>query len=195
MVRAIIFDCFGVLVGKGFEATYRSAGGDPVCDRIFIDDTLGKTNLGLMSETEFQTTMADQLQLSLEVWQQVMYDAEQPDTELLAYIKELRGSYKTAVLSNANTGVLERRIGLDWLAASFDEVVVSAEVGMTKPDERIYTYTLQKLGVAANQAIFVDDREVFLGAAREVGMQTILYQHFEQFKTELEQLLSQSNRS
>jgi epoxide hydrolase-like predicted phosphatase len=190
MIRAIIFDCFGVLVGKGFEATYRSAGGDPVRDRAFIDDVLGQSNLGLITETEFRTAMAQQLKLSLATWQQAMREAEQPDTELLTYIKELRKTYKTAVLSNANTGVLEYRIGSDWLEASFDEVVVSAAVHMVKPDHRIYDYTLEKLGVSAAEAVFIDDREFFLGVARDLGMQTILFKHSDQLKADLEKLLA-----
>ncbi len=190
MIKAIIFDCFGVLVGKGFEQTYRTAGGDPVRDRAFIEKTLGKANLGLISDTEFRTTMAQQAGVSPTHWRQAVKSAELLNTDLLAYIAQLHGPYKTAILSNANRGVLERKIGKARLKQSFDEVVVSAEVGITKPDPRVYQLVIDRLAVAPHECLYIDDRESFLHVARQLGMGGLLYEDFHQIKHDIGKVLA-----
>ena len=190
MIRAVIFDCFGVLVGKGFENTYRLGGGDPVKDRAFIEDMLGQANFGLVTDEDFRDAMAKQLGLSKEQWREVVSKAELPDLELLAFIKWLRGQYKTAILSNANTGVLDRKIGDELLKSCFDEVVVSADINLVKPDPRIYQLAAERLDVALNECVFVDDNEGHLAPARELGMRTVLFRDSAQAKAELEKILA-----
>ncbi|HSX45779.1 MAG TPA: HAD family phosphatase [Candidatus Saccharimonadia bacterium] len=190
MIRAVIFDCFGVLVGKGFEHTYRLGGGDPVKDRDFIEEMLGRANFGQVTDDDFRDTMAQKLGITREAWREVVQKAELPDLELLAYIKGLRGKYKTAILSNANTGVLGRKIGQELLESCFDEVIVSADINMAKPDPRIYGLTAERLGVQPDECVFVDDNEGHLEPARELGMKTVLFRDSEQAKTELEKLLA-----
>jgi putative hydrolase of the HAD superfamily len=189
MTKAIIFDCFGVLIGKGFERTYRLAGGDPVQDRTFIEDTLGQANLGLISDTEFRATMARQVGIGPQDWTRIIKNAEILNTDLLAYIEQLHVSYKTAILSNANIGVLDRIIGQKWLQKNFDEVVVSAEVGIVKPELSIYKLVVDRLGVTPSACIYIDDRESFLIPARELGMNALLYENFEQVRCGIRELL------
>lgn len=190
MIKAIIFDCFGVLIGKGFESTYRTAGGNPVRDRDFIESTLGQANLGLISDTEFRAAMARQIGIGPEDWKRVIKNAERLNIELLTYIKQLRATYKTAILSNANKGVLDRVIGEKWLQQYFDEVVVSADVGIVKPDQRIYRLVADRLGVQTGECLYIDDRESFLGPARGLNMSVLLYENFDQTKRSIKKLLS-----
>jgi len=190
MVKAVIFDCFGVLVGRGFEETYRIAGGDPIKDRQFIDGVLGQANLGLIDNEAFHQAMMGQLGIGLAEWKHAVITAEQPNEELLEYIRDLHGGYKTAILSNANKGVVERRIGRQWIEEAFDALVVSADVGMVKPDPDIYKYTAAQLGVEAQECVLVDDKQVFTDGAQSLGMQTVLYKDFEQTRTELEAILT-----
>lgn len=189
MIKAIILDCFGVLVGRGFEETYRTAGGDPLADRAFIDGMLAQTNRGLISEAAFYAAIATRLGITQDRWQAAMHRVEQPNVELLDYAKQLRRDYKLAVLSNANEGVIEAKIGEAWVRDCFDEVIVSAAVGLVKPDPDIYRYTADKLGVELGECVFIDDHESHLAPARELGMKTILYQDFPQTKTALDLLL------
>lgn len=189
MIKAIIFDCFGVLVGKGFEQTYRTAGGDPFSDRVFIERMLGKANLGLISDTEFRTSMARQVGISPTRWSQAVKSAELLNTDLLVYIAKLHGAYKTAILSNANRGVLERKIGTQWLEKDFDAVVVSAEVGIAKPDPRVYQLVIDRLAVAPSECLYIDDRESFLQVARQLGMSGLLYENIDQTKLAMSKLL------
>lgn len=190
MIKAVIFDCFGVIVGKGFEYTYQMAGGDPTKDRIFIEDTLGQANMGLISEAGFNQAITDKLGITVEAWRTAERGADKPDVELLDYVEDLRRNHKTAILSNANKGVMSAKIGDANLERCFDEVIVSAEIGMVKPDPAIYEYTADLLGVDLSECVFIDDSEGHLIPARRLGMGTVLYQDFDQMKSEIEKLLA-----
>ena len=61
---------------------------------------------------------------------------------------------------------------------------------MTKPDPRIFELAIERLGIEAEEAIMVDDIDTNCEVAESIGMKSITYQNFGQFKTELEQLLS-----
>lgn len=192
MIKAVIFDCFGVLVGQGFKHTYKLAGGDARADRDFVNDKLKQANLGLITEETFRNAMAKQLGISVESWESVTMQSQLANIELLNYIKALKTKYKTAILSNANTGVLERYIPKDLLKDCFDEVIVSADLGIIKPDPDIYKVAAKRLGVEMNECIFIDDKQPYADQAKRLGMGAIVYRGFTDFKTELESLLANS---
>lgn len=88
-------------------------------------------------------------------------------------IRRLRPAYKTAVLSNADsslTRALRESHGIDDL---FDDVVVSADVGMAKPDVRIYQLSAQRLGLTPRECVFIDDLPRNVEGAQSAGMRGI----------------------
>ena len=86
------------------------------------------------------------------------------------------GGGPTAMLSNGVPEIMSRVRQERRLQDYFDAVVVSYEVGVTKPDPAIYSACLDRLGIAASRALFVDDRVVNIKAATALGLQTL---HFE----------------
>lgn len=93
----------------------------------------------------------------------------------LQLVRELRASYRLAILSNADLslrGRLEGDLGIHHL---FDDIVCSAEVGMAKPEAGIFTLAAQRLGLEPGQCVFVDDLDTNVEAARQVGMQAVLF--------------------
>jgi len=72
---------------------------------------------------------------------------------------------------------------------AFDQVVISAEEGVMKPDLRIYRLALERLGVAAEQAVFVDDFAENVAAARWAGMHAVHFRTTDQALDDVEQLL------
>jgi putative hydrolase of the HAD superfamily len=80
---------------------------------------------------------------------------------------------RTAILSNGPPEVIGRVRAERPLGRYFDVVIVSCEVGCSKPDEAIYRLCLDRLGVAPASALFVDDRLVNLKAASRLGIQTL----------------------
>jgi len=71
------------------------------------------------------------------------------------------------------------------IADIFDDVVISAEVGVAKPDRRIYQLALDQMGVEAEQTIFIDDFIENIEGARELGIHGI---HFQDPRTILDEL-------
>lgn len=193
MIKAIIFDCFGVLVGRGYDDTYRHAGGDPIKDKRFIHDILAQASLGLIPEEEFSKTVAEHIGITVETYKQAVEEAEGPNFELLKLAKELRKNYKTAILSNVNNGVLERKIPAKWLKDCFDVLIVSAELGFIKPESKAYVHTAQELGVELEECVFIDDNPMFVQAAKSLGMKGIVYTEFESMKQQLDKILANSN--
>jgi putative hydrolase of the HAD superfamily len=98
--------------------------------------------------------------------------AAQPRPRMVGAVRQLRAhGLRTAALTNNWRGDdTEQR---DWLPALFDVVVESAREGVRKPDPRIYALTLERLGVSAHEAVFLDDIGRNLKPARELGMHTI----------------------
>jgi epoxide hydrolase-like predicted phosphatase len=89
-------------------------------------------------------------------------------------VRRLRTRYKLSVLSNADMS-LRARLERDGLHALFDDVVVSAEVGMAKPDPAIFRLAAERLGLAPDECVFVDDWDANVEAAREVGMRGVIH--------------------
>lgn len=187
-MKAIIFDCYGVLVGTGFWNVYRRLGGDPAKDAVFIENWLNKTNLAGPTPVEMNQIMADHLGVSLQEYQEAFRKDELPDEELFEFIRtELKPKYKLALVSNATGDSVRRKIPADRLAL-FNEVLISGEVKMLKPDPELFQLALDRLGVIAEETVFVDDHEPYIEGAKSVGLQTILYTDFKSFKQSLKEL-------
>lgn len=95
--------------------------------------------------------------------------------ENVALIRALRPPYRTAILSNADISLrarLQEDLGIHDL---FDAIICSAEVGLAKPDPAVYRLAADRLGLAAEACLFVDDYEPNVRAAEEVGMRGVLY--------------------
>ncbi len=97
-----------------------------------------------------------------------MFGASQIQPEMLALIAELRQrGLRTGLLSNSWGS--RDSYPYDMLDELFDDAVISGEVGMRKPEERIFHLAAQRLGVAPAEAIFVDDVEGNIVAAKALG--------------------------
>lgn len=80
---------------------------------------------------------------------------------------------QTAMLTNMPHEILTRIRADRHLEAWFDVVVASCEIGLNKPDPRVYGVCLSRLGVTADQTLFVDDSTVNIAAAARLGIGTL----------------------
>lgn len=110
------------------------------------------------------------------------------DEAVLAYIDALHRTYKVALLSNATGESLHRRMPEG--KRFFDVIVASADVGVAKPDERIFELTAERLGVLPEECVVIDDNEGHCAGARGTGMQAVWYRDLQQLRHELEPLLA-----
>jgi putative hydrolase of the HAD superfamily len=107
--------------------------------------------------------------LDIEMW-------DTPEEPLLEWVQTLQGNgYKTALLSNSSPRLVAHlRKNRPWLRL-FDVCVFSAEVHLIKPDPSVFRYTLEKLGIDAAGALFIDDRFSNTSVARSLGMESIRF--------------------
>jgi putative hydrolase of the HAD superfamily len=121
---------------------------------------------------------------SLRIWDIEMWS--RLNEPLLRWARNLRSAgYRTAVLSNLHTEFTTHiRKNCPWLE-HFDCPVFSSEVGCIKPDREIYEHCLRGLRVDAAEAIFLDDREANVRAAKEKGITALQYSTTDQLRKDL----------
>ena len=105
---------------------------------------------------------------------------------MVEWLRQLRrGGIRTGLLSNIHPAMISYlRNNFDWLQW-FDFKTFSAEVRLIKPDRAIYEHTLRGLGVRAEETLFVDDREVNVKAALELGIRALRFRSVAQLREEL----------
>ena len=111
------------------------------------------------------------------------------DPDMLDWVKQLRtAGIKTGLLSNMPWDLVKHvRTTCPWMD-NFAFKTLSAEVRLIKPAPAIYEHILNGLGVAASEALFVDDRENNVYAARSLGMHAIRFRSIAGLKHDLEML-------
>jgi epoxide hydrolase-like predicted phosphatase len=183
--RAVFFDFGGVLttsVWDSFAAFLRSEGLEP--DRIknlFRHDPLALADLrgletGALTEGEFEKKFGRRLGLKdPEGLIDSMFAGMQPDEPMIAACREIRGAgLLTGLISNSwSTAHYDRQL----LVELFDTAVISAEVHMHKPQPEIYRLAAERLKVASDECIFVDDLRENCEGAEAVGMTVVRHRN------------------
>jgi len=134
-----------------------------------------RTALGLSSEAR-EAFQAD-------FWAEYLGEL---NVDLVRYITHLRSHYKIALLSNSFLGAREREQARYQFQDLAEVIIYSHEVGWQKPDPRIYQLTCERLALPPQATVFLDDREPNIIAARQLGMQGILFVNTQQAIAEIE---------
>jgi putative hydrolase of the HAD superfamily len=110
-----------------------------------------------------------------------------PNPGMFEWVSQMRAAgIKTGLLSNMPWDLVNHvRKNCEWME-NFTFKTLSAEVNLIKPDPAIYQHTLHGLGVPAEEALFVDDREPNIHTARALGMHAIQFQSVAQLRDDLE---------
>lgn len=104
------------------------------------------------------------------VWR---YDLETPIPGAKELLSALQGRYKLGVIANQALGSVERCT--NWgITRYFDQFLTSAELGLSKPDPRIFHLALETAQCPPERAVMIGDRiDNDIRPARMVGMKTI----------------------
>ena len=198
-IRAVIWDMGGVLV-----RTENQAPRERLAERygltlkqlynlVFDTEVSVKATLGIVQEESVWQNIARTLNLDpegLAAFMQEFWAGDGLDAGLHQFVNGLRVNYKIGLLSNAWSGarsVLDQRY---HMLDIFDVTIFSAEVGLAKPDPRIYQLVLGKLGVEASQAIFVDDFQANIDAANSLGMHGVSFKNSLQARQDVMQIIA-----
>ncbi len=187
MIKAIIFDCFGVVYHDRFPDVYASFGGDLEKDKEMIEALIYETSAG--RELQMDEKIAAHLDIDVDEWKKASIGTGHFNEELFEYIDELRKTYKVSMLSNIGPNGLEAYMDTDVLHEHFDDVVESAKIGFAKPEARAFEVAADRLSVRLDECVFTDDRQSYVDGAIAVGMKGILFTDAKSFKNQLQKLL------
>jgi putative hydrolase of the HAD superfamily len=149
-------------------------------------DLTAETYWSMLAEDAGVQIDATQLEQVCEWDVQMWGNANQ---QMVGWLRQLRqGGVKLALLSNIHPAMIAYlKKNFDWMDL-FDFTTFSAEVHLIKPDREIYEHTLRGLAVNAGETLFVDDREINIQAARELGIQSLRFQSVAQLRKDLERI-------
>lgn len=195
MIKAIIFDCFGVLLGNAYKVRLAEVEqGDPAKAQE-MRSINHASDLGVISREESAQYMADLLGIDPEEIYEEQEKAEIPNSELLQYIASLKNRYKIGLLSNISSRErLSIRFTDNQLTTHFDTVVASGDEGYVKPQSEIYHIAAARLGVEPHECVMIDDIAEFCDGARAVGMQAIQFKTNSQCITDLNTLIDRGEQ-
>lgn len=199
-IRAVIWDMGGVLVrtedhrSRDRLAERFGMTSSEIEELVYGHEAGKRAQRGEVSYEAHWEYLGRELLLSPEQikdFQRAFWGGDKVDANLIRYIRSLRKRYKTALLSNAFLD-LRRMVTNVWkIGDAFDELVISAEVGVMKPDPQIYQIALERLGVAAQEAVFIDDFDHNVTGARAVNMHAIRFRNSVQARADLQTLLQE----
>ena len=193
---AALFDFGGVLttsVWDSFADFCRAEGLEPdAVKALFRTDpdalaALRALEMGRSSEAEFEAEFGRLLGLeNPEGLIDSMFAGMRPEPAMVAAVRELRaGSLRTGLVSNSwSTAHYDREL----LNELFDDVVISAEVQLHKPQPEIYLLAAERLRVTPERCIFVDDLRENCDGAEAVGMTAVRFRDPEQAIARLAEL-------
>ena len=175
----VAFDAFSAREGLGEHAVRRAFRDQSDARRALIDLESGNIPL-----PEFERRLAAALGVDPHNLAQRLTAEVQADEAMLAAAARYHDAgIRTALVSNS-----WRRSDYGHLI-EFDVIVLSQEIGIRKPDERIYTIALERLGLPAERCVFVDDLGGNLKPAEALGMTTIRHESAENTVPQLDRLL------
>jgi putative hydrolase of the HAD superfamily len=195
--RAVCFDLGGVIVRTGNReprtklAQRLGMSYEELARVVFENESSARASLGAISTEEHWAAVIQRLGLppaEADTVRHEFFAGDILDLDLIDFLRSLRPTYRTGLISNAWSDLRDYIVS-QKIDDAFDYMIISAEVGIMKPDARIYQLALEKLGVAPAEAIFVDDFAVNIEGARAVGMYGIQFTQPDKALEELKQLL------
>jgi epoxide hydrolase-like predicted phosphatase len=181
-IKAIVFDIGGVLeitpnlgVDEKWEQKFNLKSGElnERLREVWRGGTLGTITINQVhtqiseimgwSEAQVNEYMDD-------VWREYL---GMLNVELADYFRSLRPRYQTAIISNSFVGAREKEVEHYQFDTICDFIIYSHEVGLRKPDPRIFELACERLGLRPEEIIFVDDHHEVYASAEAMGIHCI----------------------
>jgi putative hydrolase of the HAD superfamily len=180
MIRVIIFDYGGVLAFRRSEKFFQFVNKRYGISRDQFKKAWKIYNpdfeMGKCSNISFLKTISDFWGINprLQDLAYAFYAADEPESRMIRMIKKLKKHFVLSILSNSNK-LLTDKIRHYKFLSDINVMIFSDEVGIRKPDMRLYKLCIKELGVRPEECIFIDDKEENLEPAKKLGIHTILF--------------------
>lgn len=205
-IKALIFDVGGVLQVGGYSKTlyrkhrtlgvhnYVSKKARVSLDQYFdsIDTIYAKSIEGTIPEKKVLSTISKNLKISEKKLKRFYTQAYKRNFKFNKQLfkqalKFKKKGYKIAILSD-QWHLSKKALMPTKYTKYFDAVIISCDVGIRKPNPKIYKLTLKKLNLSANQTVFIDNQEWNIKPAKKLGMKTALFVNNKQLFKQLFEL-------
>ena len=188
MEKVILFDCFGVIVDEldTFWQTHTFGSYDPQEYRKYIC-RLGDS--GQIDENELHNRLSEITGVSAQQTRKEWYQYVVPHNDVIQFIKELKQKYKIYLLSNATSTYVRNVLKNNGIENLFCKLYVSADILCAKPDREYFEYVINDLNIPPQNTVFIDDNPLNIAAAKELGINTILYKNLDELKLQLKKSL------
>jgi putative hydrolase of the HAD superfamily len=196
-IEAVFFDLGGVILRTEHQAPREhlaerlALSYEELVRLIFEGESARRAALGQISAQQHWEAVAGRLGQSaadIASLRDEFFGGDVLDRGLLDLIRSFRPARKTVLISNAWLDLREY-ILRNRFADAFDSIIISAEVGVVKPDPAIFRMALQAVAATASQSVMVDDFPENIAAARALGMRGILFREPHAAQAELARLL------
>lgn len=196
-IRAVFFDFGGVIMRTEYQAPRQHLAErfgmdyDDIDKLVFGSDSARRASIGEIKEDAHWAEVLKRLKRpasDTKSFQDEFFGGDVIDRSLVEFIRSLKGTVHTGLISNAWSGLREFIIRQKMIDI-FDTMIISAEIGTTKPSARIYEIALEQAKVSASEAVFIDDMNINVEACEEIGMQGILFKDPHESLDQLKRLL------
>lgn len=188
MIKAVIFDCFGVLAHDGwlpFREKYFSENPTKLNEATDLNK---RSNAGFIDYEDFLHQVGELAGMTGEQARKEIED-NPADARLFHFMRQrLKPHYKIGMLSNASDYHLDDIFTSEQVSL-FDEIVLSYQVGAVKPDPVMYQTIANKLGVLPEECIYIDDQPWYADGASAIGMKGIQFIDAQSTIAKIEELI------
>jgi putative hydrolase of the HAD superfamily len=203
MIKAFIFDFGGVLMRtEDYSArqTWDAKLGLPpgsVERAIHYSDLWVQTQLGRVTDDAYWIGVAEMLRMrpaEIPALRDAYFSGDRLNYKVVNLIRELRESgYKLALLSNDSLQLEDKLRALE-IFDLFDHILISAKIGVMKPDVTAYRVALQALKESPLETVYVDESLLNIRGAQPLGLRTILFRPEIDLRAEIARYLDDSNK-
>lgn len=198
-IRVVFFDFGGVIQRTEFQSPRQKLAQrfgmeyDDIDNIVFNSPTAKQATVGEVAVEKHWEAVAKRLKVSkdeIATVEREFFAGDVIDHDIVEYLRSLRPRYKTGLISNAWSDMREYLVR-QKLDEVFDTLTISAEVGVAKPEAKIYLLALEQVQVEPEAAVFVDDVPANIEACEALGMQGILFRDPLKAMNELKNLLKE----
>jgi putative hydrolase of the HAD superfamily len=184
MIKAIIFDFYGVLM-RTDDTSARHAWdqklGLPVGSverAIHYSDLWIQAQLGRVPYQKYWDGVAEMLRMrpaDIPPLREAYFSGDRLNYKAVSLVRDLKAQGQQIGLLSNDIVQLEDKLRELNIYDLFDQILISAKIGVMKPDVTAYRVALQAFKVGAHEAIYIDDSLVNIRGAQPLGIHTILY--------------------
>ena len=182
-IKAIILDFGGVIfTGKLEDIQHKLAQKIGLPQSVFIEQYNRHARAlvtGTMPAEEFAKELARTTHKTsheiLDSWRNIYLETMNMNPNILAVLESLKKQYIVTAITNTNSlhAALNKSRGT---YDCVDSIIISCDVGLAKPDVRIFQKILARYNLKPEECIFIDDRSENIIAAKTAGFHTIRYE-------------------